>query len=98
MIQAPDYLAFHAHLQPGNLAVQDLTTGQSWSYRAFDRWVAQFAAALRARGIEQGDRVAALAKKPSGSDLHASRVRAHRRHVCPVELAPIGRRDHHLGR
>jgi fatty-acyl-CoA synthase len=62
MVQAADYLAFHAHLQPGNPAVQDLTTGQSWSYRAFDRLVAQYATALRAQGIGKGDRVAALAR------------------------------------
>jgi fatty-acyl-CoA synthase len=57
-----DYLALHARLQPELRAAEDLTTGESWTYRAFDRAASQFAAVLRESGFEAGDRVASLAK------------------------------------
>lgn len=61
MAAADDYLAFQAQLQPEARAAQNLT-GESWSYRAFDRAASQFAASLRSHGIAKGARVAALAK------------------------------------
>ena len=57
-----DYLALHARSQPEKRAAEDLTTGESWTYRAFDRAASQFAAVLRGLGLEAGDRVASLAK------------------------------------
>ncbi|MGB6307598.1 MAG: AMP-binding protein [Steroidobacteraceae bacterium] len=62
MSAADDYLALQARLQPEARAAQNLTTGESWSYRAFDRGASQFAALLRSHGIGKGARVAALAK------------------------------------
>jgi fatty-acyl-CoA synthase len=62
MTGADDYVALQAQLQPDACAAQDLTTGASWTYRAFDRAVGQFAASLRSRGVGKGARVAALAK------------------------------------
>jgi fatty-acyl-CoA synthase len=62
MTGADDYVALQAQLQPDACAAQDLTTGTSWTYRAFDRAVGQFAASLRSRGVGKGARVAALAK------------------------------------
>jgi len=59
---AVDYLALQAHLQPEAGAARDLTTGKSWTYQSFDQAAAQFAAALRSRGVGPGDRVASLAK------------------------------------
>jgi len=57
-----DYLALHARSQPELRAAEDLTTGESWTYRAFDRAASQFAAALRRLGVKAGDRVASLAR------------------------------------
>jgi fatty-acyl-CoA synthase len=59
---AADYLALQAGLQPRRLAVRDLTSGRAWNYRQFDEDVWRMAAALRARGVAAGDRVAVLAK------------------------------------
>jgi len=59
---AVDYLALQAGLQPARLATRDLTTGQVWNYRAFDEAVWKMAAALRARGVAAGVRVAVLGK------------------------------------
>ena len=62
MIEAADYLALSARLQPERPAARDLTPQRSWSYRELDASAARFAAALVARGIVAGDRVAALAR------------------------------------
>jgi fatty-acyl-CoA synthase len=62
IVGASDYLALYARLQPTAPAVQDLTSGHTWTYQSFERTVAQFAALLREHGIAKGDRVAALAK------------------------------------
>jgi fatty-acyl-CoA synthase len=59
---AVDYLDLQARLQPNRLAAHDLTTGQRWTYRQFDDATWRMAAALRARGMAAGDRVAVLAK------------------------------------
>jgi fatty-acyl-CoA synthase len=72
-----DYLALHARSQPGMRAAEDLTTGESWTYRAFDRAASQFAAVLRGLGLEAGDRVASLAKNRAELILlHFASVRA----------------------
>jgi len=57
-----DYLALRARSQPDLRAAEDLTTGESWTYQAFNRAASQFAAALRGFGVKAGDRVASLAK------------------------------------
>jgi fatty-acyl-CoA synthase len=57
-----DHLHLQAGLQPNRLAARDLTSGQAWSYRAFDEAAWQMAAALRARGVTAGARVAVLSK------------------------------------
>jgi fatty-acyl-CoA synthase len=57
-----DYLALYARLQPSAQAVADLTSGQHWTYRSFDRMVSQHASLLRRYGVGKGDRVAVLAK------------------------------------
>jgi len=59
---AVDYLALQAGLQPLRLAAHDFVEQKSWTYQDFDRDVQKFAAALRARGVAAGDRVAVLAK------------------------------------
>jgi fatty-acyl-CoA synthase len=59
---AVDYLVLQAGLQPDRLAAHDFATSQSWTYQEFDRATWQVAAALQARGITAGDRVAVLAK------------------------------------
>jgi fatty-acyl-CoA synthase len=59
---AADYLALQAGLQPRRLAAHDFVSGESWTYEEFDRDVQKCAAALRARGVRAGDRVAVLAK------------------------------------
>jgi fatty-acyl-CoA synthase len=62
MFAMADYLALQAGLQPGRLAARDLTTGEAWTYREFDRAGWQYAALLRRYGVAAGDRVAVLAK------------------------------------
>jgi len=57
-----DYLALQARLQPARLAARDLTTGQAWTYREYDEAAWKMAAALRARDVVAGARVAVLAK------------------------------------
>jgi fatty-acyl-CoA synthase len=57
-----DHLTLQAGLQPNRLAARDLTSGQTWTYREFDQAAWKMAAALRARGVTAGDRVAVLAK------------------------------------
>jgi fatty-acyl-CoA synthase len=57
-----DYVTLQASLQPDRLAARDLASGNSWTYRQFDIAASQFAAALAARRIGAGDRVALLAK------------------------------------
>ncbi len=57
-----DYITLQARLQPERLAARDLTTGKSWTYQDFECDVGRFAAALRARNIGAGDRIALLAK------------------------------------
>jgi fatty-acyl-CoA synthase len=59
---AVDYLALQAALQPSRQAAHDLTSGQCWNYAQFDDAVWRMAAALRARGVAAGERVAVLAK------------------------------------
>jgi fatty-acyl-CoA synthase len=62
MANGADYLVMQSRLQPHRLAACDLATGKSWSYAVFERAVGQYAAALQARGVRHGDRVAILAK------------------------------------
>jgi fatty-acyl-CoA synthase len=62
MGEADDYFTLQAQLQPEARAAQDLTTGESWSYRAFDRAASQFAGLLRNHGVGKGARVVALAR------------------------------------
>jgi fatty-acyl-CoA synthase len=57
-----DHLHLQAGLQPNRLAARDLTSGQTWTYRQFDDEAWRMAAALRARGVVAGDRIAVLAK------------------------------------
>jgi fatty-acyl-CoA synthase len=57
-----DFLQLQARLQPDRLAAVDLARERRWTYAAFERAVGQFAAALAARGVAAGDRVALLAK------------------------------------
>lgn len=59
---AIDHLTLQAGLQPSRLAARDLTTGRTLTYREFDEAVWRMAAALRARGVAAGARVAVLAK------------------------------------
>lgn len=62
MIEAPDYLALQARLQPQRLAARDLTTGGSWTYAEFDDLAARSAALMQTKGVGAGDRVALCAK------------------------------------
>lgn len=66
MAGAIDHVGLHARLQPGRLAASDLGVGRRWTYGALDRSIGQCVAALKARGIGLGDRVAALARNRVG--------------------------------
>ncbi len=56
-----DIVALHARMSPGRQAANDLSSGQNWSYAEFDALIGTLAAALIARGVGPGDRVALLA-------------------------------------
>ena len=56
-----DWIAHHASRRPRQLAINDLQTARKFSYADLDRRTNRLAAALTARGIAKGDRVALLA-------------------------------------
>lgn len=56
-----DWISHHAGRRPGTLAIHDLQTGRKLTYGELDRRTGQLTAALAARGIGKGDRVALLA-------------------------------------
>ncbi len=56
-----DWITHHAGRRPRHLAIHDLETGRKFSYADVDRRTDRLAAALAARGIGKGDRVALLA-------------------------------------
>lgn len=62
MAGAVDHVGLHARLTPERLAARDLTSGHSYTYGALHFAVGRSAAALAARGIGEGDRIAMLAK------------------------------------
>ena len=57
-----DWLAHHARLRPAHTAVIDLATGRRFTYGQWFPRVARLAGALRARGVQPGDRVMVLAR------------------------------------
>ena len=62
MAGAVDHVGLHARLTPERLAARDLSSGRAFTYRELDIAVGRFAAALAARGLCMGERVAMLAK------------------------------------
>jgi len=91
-----DHLHLQARLQPNRLAARDLTSGQAWTYREFDEAAWKMAGALKARGVEAGDRVAVLAKnRASLVLLHLACARRGAIYVplnwrlSPQEFAPV---------
>jgi fatty-acyl-CoA synthase len=61
-----DWIAHHAGRRPDTLALHDLQSGRQLTYAELHRRTDRLAAALAARGIAKGDRVALLA--PNGSE------------------------------
>ena len=56
-----DWISHHAGRRPQRLAIDDLHTGRKLSYAALDARIGRLTAALAARGIAKGDRIALLA-------------------------------------
>jgi len=56
-----DWIAHHAGRRPHHLAIHDLHMGRKLSYSALDARIGRLTAALAARGIAKGDRIALLA-------------------------------------
>jgi fatty-acyl-CoA synthase len=57
-----DWIAYHSATRGDKIAMEDLATGRTFTYRAFDQRVDRLAAGLRGRfGVARGDRVAILA-------------------------------------
>ena len=56
-----DWIAHHAGRRPDQLAIDDLQTARKLTYAQLHRRTDRLAAALAARGIGKGDRVALLA-------------------------------------
>ncbi len=56
-----DWIAHHAGRRPRQLAIHDLHTGRKFTYAELDDRIARLTAALAAKGIAKGDRVALLA-------------------------------------
>ncbi|MGE3396573.1 MAG: AMP-binding protein [Sphingomonas sp.] len=59
----PDPIAGRAALSGEAIALEELSSGHSLSYRALDDRAARVAALLAAQGVEQGDRVAILCRQ-----------------------------------
>ena len=62
MGDAVDHVGLHARLTPHRLAARDLAQDTSYTYAELDRAAACFAAGLRARGLDVGDRLACLSR------------------------------------
>lgn len=60
--QHNDFLAFHATDQPERIAAIDAATGVGLSYRQMDARVSRLGSALLTLGVQEGDRVACLAR------------------------------------
>ena len=58
----PDLIARRAELTPDAVAIEEIATGRSLTYAAFDDRSARAAALLEARGVGPGDRVAILCR------------------------------------
>ncbi len=58
----PDITAKRAELSPDRIALEDAVTGRTLTYAALDRNAALVSAALRERGVAEGDRVAVLCR------------------------------------
>jgi fatty-acyl-CoA synthase len=57
-----DWIAYHASIRGDQVAMEDLATGRTFTYREFDQRVDRVAAGLHDRfGVARGDRVAILA-------------------------------------
>jgi len=56
-----DWISHHAGRRPRQLAIHDLQTGRKFSYADLDARIGRLTAALAARGVEKGDRIALLA-------------------------------------
>src|SRR5262245_45880106 len=56
-----DWIAHHAGRRPAKLAIDDLQTGRKFTYRDLHARTDRLAAALAAKGIGKGDRIALLA-------------------------------------
>jgi fatty-acyl-CoA synthase len=60
-IKAYDWVAYHARQSPGRLAMVDLYSGRSFTYREMQKRTARLACGLRKQfDIQQGDRVSVL--------------------------------------
>jgi acyl-CoA synthetase (AMP-forming)/AMP-acid ligase II len=62
-----DWVAYHAAVKPNAFATRELPSGRTQSYVEMHDRVGKIAAALHARGIRSGDRVAFL--MPNTSDI-----------------------------
>jgi len=62
-----DWVAYHAAVKPNAFATRELPSGRTQSYAEMHDRVGKIAAALHARGIRSGDRVAFL--MPNTSDI-----------------------------
>ena len=62
-----DWVAYRAAVKPNALATRELPSGRMQSYAEMHDRVGKIAAALHARGIKAGDRVAFL--MPNTSDI-----------------------------
>jgi fatty-acyl-CoA synthase len=56
-----DWMAHHAALRPNNVAIKDLASARSLTYRDLDARAEQLAVVLQSFGVQRGDRVALLA-------------------------------------
>ncbi|BFM06864.1 AMP-binding protein [Halioxenophilus aromaticivorans] len=57
-----DYVQMHASLHPTRAAVTDLTFDLAWTYQELNQFIGQTATVLQGLGVEEGARVACLAK------------------------------------
>ena len=88
----PDPVALYARAQPDRTACVDLASGRRWTYAALDADIQRAVAVLEdSYGVEQGQRIATVARNSADLLILQQAAMRHRRDLRAGQLAPVGR-------